>query len=121
MRAVALQRNTTAERMVECLVFCIQEIPLDPHLKVLKPIGDQLTVSAALRLAFVQEELIVMSKGEPRLSAKAQEELSELLLRLLLSFLLDSGAPRTTEELRAFLCSWLVPMIEAHFEEMNGS
>ncbi len=113
MRAAALKRPTFAERVVECVVFCVREIPADPHLTSLSSLSGQLSVSVMMRLAFVQDELVVLSKGEPHLSPEALDELAELLLRLLLSLLTDPGEPRSEEALRAFLLGWLTPAIEA--------
>ena len=40
------------------------------------------------------------------------DELVEIFLRLLQSFALDPGKPRTRAEMRAFLRRWLVPAID---------
>ena len=113
MRAAALKRPTPAERMVECVVFCVSEIPGDPHLNALSSLTDQLTVSAALRLSFVQDEIFAMAGGDPGLDEQERDELAEILLRVLHSFLADPGEERTEKELRAFLVGWLAPMIDA--------
>jgi len=113
MRAAASKRPTPAERMVECVIFCVREIPEDLHLNALSSLSDQLSVSAALRLSFVQEEMFAMAGGDPGLDEKERDELAEILLRILHSFLADPGEERTEEELRAFLVGWLAPMIDA--------
>jgi AcrR family transcriptional regulator len=89
-----------------------------PHLSALVKSGDHFTVSSALRLFFVQDEMIALAEGDMSLSARDRDELSEILLRMLHSFLSDPGEARTEDELRAFLYRWLVPMIE---EKLNGS
>ena len=45
-------------------------------------------------------------------------QFSEILLRLLHSFLSDPGESRTEDALRVFLYRWLVPMIE---QKLGGS
>jgi hypothetical protein len=100
------------ERIVETLVLAIHEIPKDAHLRTLMQSGDFFAVSSALKLAFVQEEMLALSDGALPLDARERDELAEILLRLLNSFLADPGPERNEEELRAFLLSWLVPLIE---------
>ena len=120
MRAAAMVRPTLAERIVECVVFCIQEIPRDPHLLGLTSLDEHLTVSAVLRLSFVQEEMaFLMEAGQEKLPSRDLDELAELLLRLLRSFLRDPGELRDEAALRAFLVRWLVPAIEARTFELE--
>jgi len=113
MRAAALRRPTPAERMVECVVFCIREIPRDPHLSALSSQSDQLDISTVLQLSFVQEEMVAMADGDPGLDERERDELAEILLRTLHSFLVDPGEERSEDELRGLLVGWLVPMIDA--------
>ncbi len=120
LRRRVLARASLAERMVETLVLAIHEIPEDPHLDGLVRSGDHFSVSAALRLGFVQEEMMALAEGEPMLGEHERDELSELLLRVLHSFLADPGEARTERELRAFLYRWLVPMIDQALAR-NGS
>ena len=120
LRQRVLTRNTLAERMVETLVLAIDEIPKDPHLSALVRSGEHFSVSSALHLFFVQEEMMALAEGELNLSDRERDELSEILLRLLHSFLSDPGEARTGDELRAFLYRWLVPMIDQALAR-NGS
>ena len=53
-----------------------------------------------------------MSNGASGLSVRERDELAEILLRLLNSFLADPGPERSEDELRKFLFRWLVPLIE---------
>jgi AcrR family transcriptional regulator len=112
LRERVLARDSLAERMVETLVLAVQEIPGDPHLSGLVKSQDHFTVSSALPLFFVQEEMIALADGDLRLGERERDELAEILLRLLHSLLADPGEPRTGDELRAFLYRWLVPMID---------
>lgn len=113
MRARARKRRGVADRFVETLVIAIREIPGDAHLDSLLRTGDALDVSSALKLGFVQEEMVALSEeGELTLGDRERDELSELLLRLLKSFLDDPGPARSEEELRAFFHRWLIPVLE---------
>ena len=112
LRSRVLRRRSLAERMVETLVVAAHEIPRDPELSALLRSGDSFNVSNALRLLFVQEEMVILADGDLPLSKGERDELSELLLRLLHSLLSDPGEPRSEAQLRAFLYRWLVPMIE---------
>ena len=109
---VLRQQEGLAERMVETLVLAIDEIPKDAHLSTLVQSGDFFSVSSAVKLAFVQEEMLALSDGAVSLEVRERDELAEILLRLLNSFLADHGPERSQDELRAFLFRWLVPLIE---------
>ena len=120
IRRRALRRATLAERIVETIALCIHEIPDDPHLSALTQTGRHFTVAAALRLSFVQEELTALADGHPPLPRKAADELAELLLRLLHSFLFDPGEPRSLAELRSLMGRWLTPIVEAELAAHRG-
>lgn len=112
MRKRVLERDGLPERMVETLVVAICEIPKDPHLSTVVRSGDGFTVSAALKMFFIQEEMLALAEGDLTLGDRERDELAELLVRLLKSFVDDPGPERTEDELRAFLYSWLIPLIE---------
>ena len=109
---VLQQQEGLAERIVETLVLAIHEIRKDAHLRALMQSGDFFAVSSALKLAFVQEEILALSGGSFSLDARERDELAEILLRLLNSFLADHGPERSQDELRTFLFRWLVPLVE---------
>jgi len=109
---VLQQQEGLAERIVETLVLAIHEIPKDAHLATLVQSADFSAVSSALKLSFVQEEMLALSDGAVGLDVRERDELAEILLRLLNSFLADHGPERSQDELRAFLFRWLVPLIE---------
>lgn len=120
MRAQVLQKASLPERVVECLVFCVREVPSDPHLHALAQSSDYFKVSAALKLGFVQEE-IAFFEGKTRvLTTRDRDELAELTLRLLHSFLSDPGEPRSEAALRTFLRGLLVPVIEARMRHASS-
>ncbi len=112
LRERVRERQGLAERAVESLVVAIREIPKDAHLSTLVRSGDSFDVSSALKLNFVQEELLTLAEGSPHLNASDRDELAELLVRLMRSFLDDPGPDRSEEELRTYLSRWLVPVIE---------
>ena len=114
---VLRQQKGLAERMVETLVLAIHEIPKDLHLRTLMQSDDFFAVSSALKLSFVQEEMLALSDGTRGLDERTRDELAEILLRLLNSFLADPGPERSQDELRAFLFRWLVPLIEGKLRE----
>jgi len=112
LRERVRERDGLAERAVEALVVAIREVPKDAHLSALVTSGDAFTVSSALKLGFVQEELVALAEGAAGLRETDRDELAELLVRLLRSFLADPGPERSEEGLRVYLSRWLVPVIE---------
>lgn len=105
-------RRGLAARAVEALVVAIREIPSDPHLSALVRESDTFDVSSALKLGFVQEELLALEGEEADLDASDRADLAELLVRLMRSFLDDPGPERSEKALRGALSRWLVPIIE---------
>ena len=120
MRERVLVHKGLAERIVETLVVAIHEIPKDVHLSALVASGDPLGVSSALKLFFVQEEMLALADGDLGLAARERDELAEILLRLLKSFLDDPGPERSEDELRAFLYRWLIPIIDEKLEDRKS-
>lgn len=111
LRSQVARQSTPAHRVVECLVFAITEIPRDPHLSSMMTAEQNPGVRFLLSLRFVQDDLVSIVGAGHR--AAAIDELAELLVRLLHSFLSDPGEDRSAEQLRAMLRRWLVPTIEA--------
>jgi AcrR family transcriptional regulator len=116
MRERVNEHEGTAERIVETVVLAIREIPRDAHLSSLVRSGEFSTISSALKLSFVQEELLQLSDGALGTDEVQLEELAEILLRLLDSFLGDPGPERSEEELRAFMYRWFIPMIDSKLD-----
>lgn len=113
LRARALRRATVAERIVENVVQSVLHIPDDPHLSAITADPELFNIATILQLGFVQEEMVAVAGGDLALTRRERDELAELLLRLLQSFLTDPGQQRSERELRGFFHRWLVPMIEA--------
>ena len=112
MRARVLGHEGLSERIVETLVVAIREIPKDVHLTEIARSGNPFAITSALNLSFTQDEMVALSDGNQVLGERERDELAELLLRLLKSFLDDPGPKRSEEDLRQFLYRWLIPVIE---------
>lgn len=112
IRKRVVRHEGLAERIVETLVVSIQEIPKDIHLTALAQSGDPFATPAALKRSFAQDEMLALSDGDQVLCEQDRDELAEILLRLLKSFLDDPGPERSEDELRRFLYRWLIPVID---------
>ncbi len=111
LRARVACETSPAERIVECLVFAIREIPTDQVLGNL-PLADQhFTLNYLLGLRFVQDEIVRHFARDAKIASSRLDSLAELFLRLLHSFLADPGPKRTEAELRALLRAWLMPLL----------
>lgn len=114
MRTQAERCATVPERILECLVFAVIHLPSDPHLSALADGENHLALGDALRLGFVQEEILHLAGADGSLPTRELNELAEVLARMLRSFLADEGERRTEDELRQFLHRWVLPGIQAH-------
>ncbi len=64
--------------------------------------------------------MLALSDGDRVLCEQDRDELPEILLRLLKSFLNDSGPKRSEKQLRRFLSRWLIPVIEERLQFTPG-
>ena len=64
--------------------------------------------------------MLALSDGDRVLCEQDRDELPEILLRLLKSFLNDSGPKRSEKQLRRFLYRWLIPVIEEKLQSTPG-
>jgi AcrR family transcriptional regulator len=112
IRTRVLGLEGLSERIVETLVVAIREIPKDVHLTAIVRSGNPFAITSALKLSFTQDEMVALSDGNQVLGERDRDELAEILLRLLKSFLDDPGPERSEEDLRQFLYRWLIPVIE---------
>lgn len=112
LRARVACETGAAERIVECLVFAIREIPTDQVLGNLPLAGQHFTLSYLLDLRFVQDEIVRQVGGDAKIASPRLDSMAELFLRLLHSFLADAGPKRTEAELRALLRQWVMPLID---------
>lgn len=116
MRERVMLRGDRAERIVEALVIAASEIPEEPHLADLFREGRAVPTSSALRSSIVQDELRKLVGEEWLADEQDRDELAEILMRLLKSFVEDPGPPRDVSELRQLCLRWLVPMLRARFD-----
>jgi AcrR family transcriptional regulator len=121
LRLSAMRRSTPAERMVECILYCVREIPDDPNLRALSAFGEHFAASTLVELGFVQEEIRLLAEGDPGLTREECDELAELMLRLMVSLLQDPLPGRDEEQLEKLLMGWLVPMIDARRQVGRGA
>jgi AcrR family transcriptional regulator len=114
-RLVAHARRfpTPAEQVVEAVLFCLREIPNEPGLAVTsRSQAEGFGARMALRpasLAITRQVLAELFADRPELLGDV-DELSEILIRWLLSLLVvDGPAPREEAELRALLHRRMIP------------
>ncbi len=115
VRSRAMRLDDPVERVVEAMVISISEIPDDPYVQELFQMRDAVSVHAAGQNAFVSGELRLYFGDRWQGDEQELDELAEILLRLLKSFLDDPGPERNVAELRRFLSHWLVPMLKPRF------
>jgi len=121
-RMVAHSRScaNAGERIVEAMVFLCREIPADPHLGPLFNPGQgaRAGISSAIAMEVSHGALRAVVEAGPNdqgtaLTPGEVDDLVELILRLLQSFIVDPGPrPRGDAELRSFFRRWLLPAIE---------
>lgn len=105
------------ERIVEAMVFLCREIPADPHIGPLFNAGRDgvradRSMSSAVAVEISHRALRAVNEDWSPLSSAEVDELVELILRLLESFLTNPGPrPRSDAQLRAFFWRWLLPAI----------
>ncbi|MCA9562051.1 MAG: TetR/AcrR family transcriptional regulator [Myxococcales bacterium] len=115
LRQRVLEYDSWPERVIECVVYSIVNLSADPALGAMNP--SLLSARYLLELGFVQEEMAFLSEGQERLSSEALDELAELLVRVLLSFLNEPDQSRDEVELRQTLTRWLRPTLESYRAE----
>lgn len=105
---------TPEERIVEAMLFVLTTLPSEPFLRLVADpavgplVGASLFTSDASR-ALVERVAAACVETEPALAPRVPE-LSEMMTRLVLSFLvLPDAAPRDEEGMRRFLVRWLLP------------
>jgi AcrR family transcriptional regulator len=118
------------ERIVDAMVFLCREMPADPQLGPLFSPGRdgaRAGISSAVATEVSHGALRAVVEAGPNadgsaLTPEEVEELTELILRLLQSFLTDPGPrARSEAELRAFFRRWLLPAIDRRATERASS
>ena len=118
--------DNPGERIIEAMLFLCREIPADPHIGPLFNTGRNGArdgMSSTVTLEVSHGALRAVAETAPNenwapLSDAELDDLVELILRLLQSFLTNPGPrPRSDAELRAFLRRWLLPAINQREKE----
>ncbi len=114
MFAQARRFPRPGDRLVEAMVFLRREIPKDPHMGSI--FGAQGAASPeALQLSETvlgvgRNALRTLNEEWAPLSSRDVDDLAELILRLLRSFITDPGPkPLGDVAFRSFLYRWLIP------------
>jgi AcrR family transcriptional regulator len=110
MRRIARRHDDWGEGLIEALVFTIADAPKDPYLGPLIDAAKDLQFSKILEMDFARAELHAFADGKPPLGEADLRDLTELLLRLIHSFLAEPG-PRDRKALRRLFRRWLLPAI----------
>ena len=105
--------ESLADQLVEAVLFCLREIPNEPALAVS---SRSQTESFGARMAFRPTGLALAHRvldelfaSRPDLMEQA-DEIAEILIRWMLSFLIvDGPKPRDEDELRALLHRRMIP------------
>ncbi len=106
--------ESPGDRVVEAMMFCLEQLPHEPFLQLVadptlgKIVSESLFTSETSR-AVVDRVASLCLENEPALAPRAAE-LAEVMTRLVLSFLVvREHRARTDAEMRAFLRRWLLP------------
>ncbi|MGA8847027.1 MAG: TetR/AcrR family transcriptional regulator [Nocardioides sp.] len=107
------------DAVVESIVFCLHELPLEPRIGVLLQSDEDLfgrgitsPTGSALGAGFLRGLAVDWVSGG--VTDEDLDGLAELMLRLIGSLMQHpSAAPRPTNELRGFLRRWLGPALTA--------
>ena len=120
MRAHVDVFSTPIEAVVESIVFCLQELRLEPRIGVLLEADDEdlfgrgitSPTGSALGADFLRGLSLDWASGG--VADDDLEALAELMLRLIGSLMQHpSATPRSPDDLRAFLRRWLGPALAA--------
>jgi hypothetical protein len=118
-RVVARLAGVTdpAELIVECLAYALEQLPNERYLGLLLTTGREVSfskgVTSSVSFQFAHALLTRLDVDWQGLGYRQRDldELVEVFLRLLQSFALYPGPPRTPAERRAFLRRWLAPAL----------
>jgi AcrR family transcriptional regulator len=108
-----------AEMLVECLAFTVERLHQERHLSALLAsrehahVTRQFTSATGSGLTRTLLARLPVDWRAHGIDQRGQDQLVEIYLRTLQSFMVDSGPPRSPGELRAFLRLWLAPAIRS--------
>ncbi|RAY14553.1 TetR/AcrR family transcriptional regulator [Actinomadura craniellae] len=105
-----------AEMLVECLAFTLERLHQERHLSALfvreqAHITRQFTSATPSELTRTLMARLPVDWHALGIDRRRQDQIVEIYLRTLQSFVIDPGPPRSPDELRAFLRLWLAPAI----------
>ncbi|WP_183093479.1 TetR/AcrR family transcriptional regulator [Nocardioides stalactiti] len=110
--------RSPAEAVVEGMLFCVREIPREPHLGLLLEVGDTgafgrgATSDDALSYGALMLRRYPVDWASAGVSEADLDGLAEMIMRLLISFLQNPADPLRDEgEVRRLLERWLVPAL----------
>lgn len=118
MIAHARAYREPGERLIEAMLFLLREVPADPRLGPLFNAGHDggrspRSLSSAVTMEVSHNALRAVLEELSPLGASDLDDLAELILRLLQSFLTEPGVrPRTEPQMRTFLRGWVLPAFE---------
>ncbi|MGI8336281.1 TetR/AcrR family transcriptional regulator [Actinomadura scrupuli] len=107
-----------AGMLVECLAFTVERLHQERYLSALlvrahAHLTQQFTSATPSELTRTLLARIPVDWPALGLDQHGQDQLVEIYLRTIQSFMIDPGPPRSPDELRAFLHLWLAPAIRA--------
>jgi AcrR family transcriptional regulator len=119
LREVASRFEAPTEKLIESMVYLYREIPRDPLLgpyftgQSRRLVSDPHLTRLAVEVASKNLADVLGIDRPKKAQRRRLEELSELAIRLLASFLEHPGEdPRSDRQMRAFLYHWFAPSIE---------
>lgn len=108
-----------AEMLVECMAFTIERLLQDRYLSLLlipgrmDAVHEQFTSAIPAGLTRQLLEQLPVDWSGVGLTGRRLDQLVEIYLRTLQSFIVDPGPPRSARELRALLNAWFAPAVRA--------
>lgn len=110
--------RTPGDRVVEAMMFCLEELPREPLLGLIADPALGRTVGESVFTTQIVRERLeriagVCLEGSPELRPRTAE-LAEMMTRLMISLLVVQQEPkRGPKKMRAFLRRWLLPGLTA--------
>lgn len=121
MEAHLASVSTPVDAVVESIAFCLEEIPHEPRIGALVSLDSldlfsrEATSASAFNLGARILRGIPLDWAAIGIHDEEFEDLAELVMRLMVSFLqYPPTKPRTPDELRQFLQRWLGPALTPH-------
>lgn len=116
-----------AEMLVECIAFTVEHLGQERYLSLLlvrgQPAltGQQFTSAIPSGLTRALLARLPVDWEELGIRQREHDDLIEIYLRTLHSLLADPGPPRSPSELRAFIRTWLTPVVASYANQPTPS